>query len=120
LAEILDGLSNTVMVGERPPSADNRFGWWYAGVGQHATGSGDMVLGVRECLDTDEPCPKGPNHFRLGTDRDVCHFLHFWSHHSNGANFCFADGSVRFLAYGADAVLPALATRAGNESVEVP
>src|SRR6266568_2206191 len=49
LAEILDGLSSTVMVGERPPSADNRFGWWYAGVGQHATGSGDMVMGVREC-----------------------------------------------------------------------
>jgi prepilin-type processing-associated H-X9-DG protein len=120
LEEIVDGTSNTLMVGERPPSADNRFGWWYAGVGQHATGSGDMVLGVREFLDTNEPCALGPNHFKPGNDQNVCDFLHFWSHHANGANFCFADGSVRFVTYGADPLLPALATRAGGETVEVP
>jgi prepilin-type processing-associated H-X9-DG protein len=40
--------------------------------------------------------------------------------HPGGANFLFADNPVRFLAYSADAILPALATRAGNESVEVP
>jgi prepilin-type processing-associated H-X9-DG protein/prepilin-type N-terminal cleavage/methylation domain-containing protein len=120
LEEITDGTSNTLLVGERPPSPDNRFGWWYAGVGQQLTGSGDMVLGVREFLATDEPCSPGPRHFGPGNDQDVCHFLHFWSHHSGGANFCFADGSVRFLAYGADLVLPALATRAGSETVELP
>lgn len=46
--------------------------------------------------------------------------LHFWSPHPGGANFGFADGSVRFLSYAADEVLPALATRAGNEGVSAP
>jgi hypothetical protein len=36
------------MLGERPPSSEFRFGWWYAGVGQDGRGSLDLVLGVRE------------------------------------------------------------------------
>src|SRR5262245_54001713 len=47
-SDITDGLSNTLLLGERPPSADFQFGWWYAGTGQRLTGSGDMILGVRE------------------------------------------------------------------------
>ncbi len=43
-----------------------------------------------------------------------------WSLHGGGANFAFCDGSVRFLPYSADAILPALATRAGGEVVAVP
>ena len=34
-AEITDGLSNTLLVGERPPSVDFYVGWWYAGAGQY-------------------------------------------------------------------------------------
>jgi prepilin-type processing-associated H-X9-DG protein len=45
---------------------------------------------------------------------------HFWSLHSGGANFAFADGSVRFLRYEAAAIMPALATRAGGEVVVLP
>jgi prepilin-type processing-associated H-X9-DG protein len=45
------------------------------------------------------------------------HSFHFWSLHPGGANFAFADGSVRFLAYSANTILPALATRAGGEVV---
>src|SRR5262249_7070228 len=48
LADITDGTSQTLMAGERPPSADEMLGWWYAGAGQAKDGSGDMVLGVRE------------------------------------------------------------------------
>jgi prepilin-type processing-associated H-X9-DG protein len=51
---------------------------------------------------------------------DQCDLFHFWSLHPGGANFAFADGSVRFLTYAADDVLPALATRAGGEAVTVP
>ena len=51
---------------------------------------------------------------------DPCDSLHFWSPHPGGANFAFADGSVRFLSYSADTILPALATRAGGETVVLP
>jgi prepilin-type N-terminal cleavage/methylation domain-containing protein len=47
-AEISDGLSNTMMVAERPPSADMVFGWWFAGAGYDDSGTGDVVLGARE------------------------------------------------------------------------
>jgi prepilin-type processing-associated H-X9-DG protein len=40
--------------------------------------------------------------------------------HPGGANFLFADGSVRFLPYSARNVLDALASIQGGEVVEVP
>jgi prepilin-type processing-associated H-X9-DG protein len=46
--------------------------------------------------------------------------FHFWSLHPGGAHFLYADGSVHFLGYDADAILPALATRAGGEVVSLP
>jgi prepilin-type N-terminal cleavage/methylation domain-containing protein/prepilin-type processing-associated H-X9-DG protein len=40
--------------------------------------------------------------------------------HSGGANFLMADGSVHFLRYQADDILPALATRNGGEVISLP
>jgi prepilin-type N-terminal cleavage/methylation domain-containing protein/prepilin-type processing-associated H-X9-DG protein len=125
LLGVSDGTSNTLLLGERPPSADLQLGWWYAGIGQRQTGSGDMILGVREpnlqTITTGSKC--GPGNYPFmpanGFD-DPCGFLHFWSPHPGGANFAFCDGSVRFLAYSAVDVMPALATRAGGEAVSVP
>lgn len=115
--EIRDGLSNTLLLGERPPSKDFWYGWWYAGRGQANSGSPDMILGVRE-LNESAPklggCDFGPYGFRSGSN-EMCDTLHFWSYHPGGANYCFADGSVRFLPYDADDILPILATRAGRE-----
>jgi prepilin-type processing-associated H-X9-DG protein len=112
------------MVAERPPSADLNFGWWYGGGGQSKDGSGDSVLGVREMyvgpFGSGQLCPAGPYHFGSGEISNQCDAFHFWSLHSGGANFLFCDGSVRFLAYSADSILPALATRAGSERVSVP
>jgi prepilin-type processing-associated H-X9-DG protein len=62
-------------------------------------------------------CPEGPYHFGRGQFSNQCDAYHFWSPHSGGANFLFCDGSVHFLSYSADAILPALATRAGREPV---
>ncbi|HEY1186180.1 MAG TPA: DUF1559 domain-containing protein [Gemmata sp.] len=122
LSDVTDGTSNTLLLGERPPSADFQFGWWYAGAGQQLTGSADLVLGVREPnaqpIVAGSAC--GPGRYPFGPASgfdDPCGMFHFWSPHVGGANFVFADGSVRFLSYSADAVLPGLASRAGGEAV---
>jgi prepilin-type N-terminal cleavage/methylation domain-containing protein/prepilin-type processing-associated H-X9-DG protein len=119
-ADITDGLSNTLMVGERPPSADGHLGWWYAGAGQSYDGSADSVLGVRE-VNLDLPgCPPGRSGFGPGKIQDQCDCLHFWSLHPGGANFALADGSVHFLTYSASSAMPALSTRGGGEIAEIP
>ena len=123
MGQITDGTSNTLMAGERPPSADLRFGYWYAGAGQYYTGTGDMLLGVLEknrARSTWNTCGPGPYPFGPGDVNNQCDMFHFWSFHSGGANFLFADGSVRFLAYDVAPLLPALASRAGAEPVELP
>lgn len=123
-ADIRDGMSNTLLVGERPPSGDLWTGWWHAGYGCDSAGRGDMVLGVRDgsggCIWGLTQCPTKPVGFRAGKIDNNCDALHFWSVHAGGANFAFCDGSVRFLSYSADPILPALATREGGESVQVP
>ncbi len=122
LTDISDGTSNTLCVGERPPSADGILGWWYAGEGQSKDGSADMVLGVRELnMGTFAPnCPLGPYSFGPGRPKNQCDAFHFWSLHLGGAHFLLADGSVHFLNYAANPILPALATRAGGEAAELP
>ena len=118
-ADFRDGQSNTLLIGERPPSADFRIGWWYRGWGASKDGIGEMILGVRERnFSADyKACPPGPYKFVRGELKNPCDTFHYWSLHAGGANFAFADGSVRFLSYSADAILPALSTRAGGESV---
>jgi len=123
LTDIIDGTSNTLLAGERPPSPDFWYGWWYAGFGQAGTGSADMLLGVRErCIGGAyvTNCPRGPYRFQAGQISEQCDLFHFWSLHAGGAHFVFADGSVHFLSYSADSVLPALATRAGGEVIPNP
>lgn len=63
-------------------------------------------------------CGTNPYRFVPGRFNGVCDYRHFWSPHSGGATFAFGDGSVRFLAYSADRIMEALATRAGREPLE--
>ena len=121
-ADITDGLSNTLLAGERPPSADFQFGWWYAGAGQRFTGSADMILGVEEqniLLVTAGSCPPGSYQFAPGRFSNQCDMFHFWSPHSGGAQFLYCDGTVHFLTNAAAPIVPALASRSGNETVRV-
>jgi prepilin-type N-terminal cleavage/methylation domain-containing protein/prepilin-type processing-associated H-X9-DG protein len=118
--DVTDGCSTTIMVGERPPSADLLFGWWYAGVGQNGDGSGDVVLSAQELNLYYDTCPPGPYNYGPGSFTNQCDMFHFWSPHAGGANFVFADGSARFLSYSAAAILPAMASRDGGESVPPP
>jgi prepilin-type processing-associated H-X9-DG protein len=117
-----DGTSCTLLIGERPPSAKLDLGWWYAGWGQRQNGDAEFLLGVRtRCYNQDAAtCDEGPYHFMAGKIDNQCDAFHFWSLHTGGANFAFADGSVRFFRYSADDILPALATRAGGEAVTAP
>jgi len=90
----------------------------YAGHGQSASGSPDMLLGLREKNDGAthlESCPAGPYQFTNGRRGEPCDTFHFWSYHSGGANFASCDGSVRFMSYGASDVLALMATKSGHE-----
>jgi prepilin-type processing-associated H-X9-DG protein/prepilin-type N-terminal cleavage/methylation domain-containing protein len=122
LDDLQRGSSNTLMVGERPPSADMWWGWWYSGAGQWdssqsdpLTGSLDVLMGVNELVVDGYYFPdgqaNGPSTFGPGQLDNQADAFHFWSLHPRGGNFLFADGSVRFLDYSAAPTLPQLATR---------
>jgi len=120
MTDIPDGTSNTLLFGERPPAVGFQFGWWYAGTGVNNRGTAEMHLGVREVSGALLPCAGLPAGFAMGKFDDACSVYRFWSFHSGGANFAISDGSVRFLSYSADSILPALATRGGGEVADVP
>jgi len=110
------------------PSGSEGFAFWDM----------DVLVGIRERWDgpsgprhstqngyaSGPPCPVVSNYSppgppatigNAGTVSNFCDFYKPWSNHSGGAYFVFGDGSVRFLPYSADPVMPALATRAGGE-----
>jgi prepilin-type N-terminal cleavage/methylation domain-containing protein/prepilin-type processing-associated H-X9-DG protein len=121
VAGITDGTSNTIMVGERPPSADLFYGSWMSF--SIDVSAPVAPLGIAYTQDNNgNPCLAPPCYFG-GGPRNVnnpCSFNQLWSNHIGGANFTMGDGSVRYISYGASAILPALATRAGGEVASVP
>ena len=52
-----------------------------------------------------------------GQIQNTCDQMHFWSLHPGGSIFLLADGSVRFMNYSANSILPALATKDGGEAI---
>lgn len=123
MSEILDGTSNTIHFGESPPFGRWVRSIWYAGElpfaenwtarpSRNYTVLNTPVRAVNLC--------RGPFPFGPGQLANPCDSHHLWSLHGNGANFAFADGSVRFLSYAARDIIPALATVSGGETVSIP
>lgn len=100
IADIPDGTSNTVMIGERPPDHTTEYGWmWVAwGYDGYGFGAGDCLLGVRERIPSMNTTPGlyGP-----GMPTNPADFNHFWSLHPSGGLWLMADGSVRGISYSA-------------------
>ena len=129
IASISDGTSQTLMAGERPPSVDLFWGWWFAGYGFDGSGVGDVTLGAREIVyaanvqttasggGPSMACPATKVGFQPGSINDPCDQVHFWSWHPGGANWLFGDGSARFAGYSLNDVLPQMCTRNGGELV---
>jgi prepilin-type processing-associated H-X9-DG protein/prepilin-type N-terminal cleavage/methylation domain-containing protein len=120
MLDVRDGTSQTVMVAERPPPATFQAGIWYTAlvVAPNTGPDGEMIYGAPWMVG--DRCVSAGTRFGPGRLGNPCDRAHFWSLHRGGANFAFADGSVRFLPYAAESVVPALATRDGGEAVTVP
>jgi prepilin-type N-terminal cleavage/methylation domain-containing protein/prepilin-type processing-associated H-X9-DG protein len=121
---IIDGTSNTFMVGEytestantKDGSGENRGTFWaytYASYNQSSFSllPQTFTTDFNACWTadtsfswTDQPCKRA-----------------WGSNHTNGLNFVMCDGSVRWVSYSADInVLAALATIAGGEAAQLP
>jgi prepilin-type processing-associated H-X9-DG protein len=114
LTDILDGTSNTLAIGERPPPSDLYWGWW-------AASDYDSLLSLNQQYSFYGGCIF-PGTFKPGRANGPCmgDSNHIWSFHTGGANFALADGSVRFLPYSAQPVTIPMGSVAGGEIANLP
>jgi prepilin-type N-terminal cleavage/methylation domain-containing protein/prepilin-type processing-associated H-X9-DG protein len=126
LADITDGTSNTFLFGERyhrDPEFDRSHSVVWPGPGSSPLAGwsrwGNVLPGAGASVTLSTPVPinyRVPPGGDSSTLQDrVCAF---GSGHPGGANFAFADGSVRFVSESIPLpLLQALSTRAGGEVV---
>jgi prepilin-type N-terminal cleavage/methylation domain-containing protein/prepilin-type processing-associated H-X9-DG protein len=126
LQTITDGTSNTILAGERPPSKDYEYGWWFAGAGWNADNSskggvGDVLMEAAPTgYATQLGCPTTNVGLQPGDPNNSCDQTHYWSFHTGGCNFAMSDGSVRFLSYNNNPIILSMSTRNGGEVFNYP
>jgi prepilin-type processing-associated H-X9-DG protein len=119
LADITDGSSTTMLIGDRA--------WSHAMAPWAGAISGGLIRGGPRNAARSNPqaaypapnfCVFQANHINNSADPDGS-LDELYSEHRGGVNVVLADGSVRFLDSGIqEAVLKALGTRAGGEVVD--
>jgi len=111
MASVIDGTSNTLMVGERPPSNDAYWGWW-----MYSDSDNILAYPNRETFTVSGCSP--PEYFRADRVSNPKAACHYWSLHPGGGNWLLADGSVRYIAYtAATTTLVDMASMNGGEVV---
>ena len=134
--QVTDGLSRTLLFGERYHDDPNyesfnaagwgepltEWGWWGASTSRkmigHVTLSAHAPINYQlpfsyEARGEQTPSADSFSQFQEYVDLRI---TAYGSGHPGGANFCFADGSLRFLGNDTDLdLLRSLSTRAGDE-----
>jgi prepilin-type N-terminal cleavage/methylation domain-containing protein/prepilin-type processing-associated H-X9-DG protein len=118
IASVTDGTSNTVLAGEHLPSRSADSNFWFFNGGVHGMtvplnwNSNTYPAADPRC-DSNWQQPSAPLGCRFGAAAKG-----FVSLHPGGANFAFADGSVRFVKQSISLVVyVALGSRAGGEVI---
>lgn len=120
ISQVTDGTTHTIMIAERPPSADGQKGWWDSRCcieDNISAARGDTKI----YSSGNGACPN-PAIYHRGDVTNRCEFNSIFSCHRDGGNVCMGDGSVRTITYeagnevvGSSTLMEAMSSRSGSE-----